>query len=169
LAELNWADWTLISLILASSLVSVLRGFTKEALSLCIWVLAFVVARSFHSNALALLAGLIEDPMLRSVVAFVALFVGTLLVGSVFNYLVSILIKVTGLSTLDRMLGTVFGLVRGVVVCVVIVAVARYTPWSGSEWWTDSIVVQNLLVIEQWSRSVFSGAVSFDPAALSLN
>lgn len=168
MAELNWADWGLISLILASSLMSVVRGFTKEALSLCIWVLAFVVARSFHSNALSLLNGVIADPMLRSVAAFAGLFIATLLVGAVVNYLLSVLIKVTGLSTLDRMLGTVFGLVRGVVVCVVIVAVVRYTPWSGSEWWTESIVVQNLLVIEQWSRSVFSGSVSIDPSSFSL-
>ena len=62
--ELNWADWTLLGIIAFSSLVSVMRGFTREAISLIIWLVAFVVARSFQPEAQVLLAPYIDDLMM---------------------------------------------------------------------------------------------------------
>lgn len=159
MAELNWADWTLLGIIAFSSLISVLRGFTKEALSLLIWLAAFVVARTFQPQAATLLAPQISDPMMLTIAAFVVLFVATLLVGAVLGYLVSFLIRVTGLTTFDRVLGVVFGMARGIVVCVVVVALLRYTPWASAQWWTDSVVIEQLTVVEYWSRSVFGSGV----------
>jgi len=157
--DLNWADFTLLGIIIFSSLISVLRGFTKEALSLVIWVVAFVVARSFQGQAQTLLSPYIDDPVVLLVTAFASLFVATLLVGAVLSYLVSFLLKVTGLSTLDRILGIAFGMARGVIVCVAIVALARHTPWVNEAWWSDSKVIEQLVVIEYWTRSVFSSGV----------
>lgn len=157
--DLNWADLTLLGIIAFSSLISVLRGFTKEALSLIIWVVAFIVARSFQGQAQTLLAPFIDDPVMLLIAAFASLFVATLLVGAVLSYLASFLLKVTGLSTLDRVLGVVFGMARGAVVCVAIVALLRHTPWANEVWWSDSKVIEQLSVIEYWTRSVFSSGV----------
>ena len=155
MASLNWADWTLIVIITLSSLMSLKRGFIKEALSLATWVVAFVVARTFHTNFQTLLIGAIEEPMLRVIAAFGILFIGTLLVGAGVNFIVGALIRLTGLTPVDRMLGVVFGLARGLILSVVVVAVLRLTPMSSSDWWVDSIMIENLAILEQWSRSVF--------------
>ena len=157
--ELMWADWALLGIILFSSLISILRGFTKEALSLVIWVIAFIVARSFQPQAQTLLSPHIADPVMLLAASFAILFIVTLLVGAVVSHLVSMLIKVTGLSTLDRVLGMVFGMARGVVVCIALVAIVRYTPWSKETWWSDSIVIEQLTVVEYWTRSVFGSGV----------
>ncbi len=155
MTALNWADWTLIVIITLSSLMSLRRGFIKEALSLATWVVAFVVARSYHPHVQTLLVESIAEPVLRTIAAFCILFVGTLLLGAGINFIVGALIKLTGLTPVDRMLGVVFGLMRGLVLSVVMVAVLRLTPMAQSDWWTGSVMIENLAILEQWSRSVF--------------
>ena len=158
MASLNWADWTLIVIITLSSLMSLKRGFIKEALSLATWVVAFVVARTFHSNFQTLLLDTIDEPMLRVIAAFGILFIGTLLVGAGVNFIVGALIRLTGLTPIDRMLGVFFGLARGLILSVVVVAVLRLTPMSSSDWWMNSVMIENLAILEQWSRSVFESS-----------
>ncbi|KZY70429.1 hypothetical protein A3738_24695 [Oleiphilus sp. HI0066] len=53
----------------------------------------------------------------------------------------------------------VFGMARGVVVCIALVAIVRYTPWSKETWWSDSVVIEQLTVVEYWTRSVFGSGV----------
>ncbi len=154
MSSLNWADWALIVVIGLSCLMSLKRGFIKEALSLATWVVAFIVARTFHSNMQTLLVGAIEEPVLRMIAAFVILFVGTLLVGAAINFIVGALVKLTGLSPIDRLLGVVFGLARGLILTVVVIAVLRVTPFEQEKWWQDSVMIENLSILEQWSRSV---------------
>ena len=155
MSGLNWADWSLIIIISLSSLMSLRRGFIKEALSLATWVVAFVVARTFHPNLQTLLADSIDEPTLRTIAAFAILFIGTLLVGAGVNFIVGALVRITGLTPIDRLLGVAFGLARGLVFSVVIIAVLRLTPFSQSEWWLNSVMIENLSILEQWSRSVF--------------
>ena len=155
MSGLNWADWTLIVIISLSSLMSLKRGFVKEALSLATWVVAFIVARTFNPNLQTLLTESISEPMLRTSAAFVILFVGTLLVGAGINFIVGALIRLTGLTPIDRLLGVVFGLARGLILSVVLVAIVRLTPFEQSEWWQNSFMIENLSILEQWSRSVF--------------
>lgn len=155
MSGLNWADWSLIVIITLSSLMSLKRGFVKEALSLATWVVAFIVARSFNANMQTLLIDSIEEPVLRMLAAFVILFVGTLLLGAAINFFVGALIKLTGLSPIDRLLGVVFGLARGLVLAVVLVAILRLTPFEQAQWWQNSVMIENLSILEQWSRSVF--------------
>lgn len=155
MSGLNWADWSLIVIIALSSLMSLKRGFIKEALSLATWVIAFIVARTFHPNLQTLLIESIDQPTLRMIAAFAILFIGTLLVGAAINFIIGALVKLTGLSPIDRLLGVAFGLARGLVLSVVIIAVLRLTPFSQSEWWLNSVMIENLSILEQWSRSVF--------------
>lgn len=155
MSGLNWADWSLIVIITLSSLMSLKRGFIKEALSLATWVVAFIVARTFNPNLQTLLVGSIEEPTLRTIAAFTILFIGTLLVGAGINFIVGALVRLTGLTPIDRLLGVAFGLARGLVLSVVVIAVLRLTPFSQSEWWLNSVMIENLSVLEQWSRSVF--------------
>ncbi len=119
------------------------------------WVVAFVVARTFHPNAQTLLSGWIDQPILLVIAAFLSLFIATLLVGAGINFTVAALIRLTGLTPLDRLLGVFFGLARGLVLAVVLVALVRLTPMTESLWWQQSVVIEQLSILEQWSRSVF--------------
>lgn len=150
-----WIDWVIVALLTVSTLISLKRGFVREALSLATWVAAFVVARTFHPQMQSLLENTVETPMVRLIAAFAILFVATLLVGAIINNMIGHLVRVTGLSATDRVLGMAFGLLRGVVVVIVGIALTRYTPLSEDTWWRESVMIERLAVVEDWSRRTF--------------
>jgi membrane protein required for colicin V production len=154
MSALIWIDWVIITIIAVSTLTSLKRGFVREALSLVTWVGAFVIARTFHPQMQSLLEPTVETPLVRLIAAFAILFFGTLIVGAVINNLVAQVVRVTGLSATDRVLGTVFGLLRGVVVIIVAIAFVRYTPLAKDTWWQSSVMIDRLAVVESWSRRV---------------
>lgn len=149
---LIWIDWVIIALIAVSTLISLKRGFVKEALSLVTWVAAFILARTFHPQMQSLLESTVETPMVRLIAAFAILFFGTLIIGAIINNMISHLVRATGLTATDRVLGMGFGLLRGVVVVIVAIALTRYTPLSDDTWWRTSIMIERLAVVEDWSR-----------------
>jgi membrane protein required for colicin V production len=155
MAEFNLLDWIFTALLLISVLVSVLRGFVREALSLGIWVGAFFLAAMFSPGMEALLESAIASPELRRICAFAVLFVATLLLGSLLGYLAGVMVKVTGLSPLDRLLGVGFGLVRGLVILVVLATVMQLALKAADtrpDWFADSVLVPHLLLMENWVR-----------------
>lgn len=149
---LIWIDWVIITLIAVSTLISLKRGFVKEALSLVTWVGAFVIARTFHPQMQSLLESTVETPLVRLIAAFAILFFATLIVGAIINNMIGHLIHVTGLTATDRVLGMAFGLLRGVVIVIVAIAFTRYTPLANDTWWKTSIMIDRLSVVEDWSR-----------------
>ncbi len=157
----NGADWCIVMVVLLSALISIVRGFVKEALSLLVWVAAFFVAFYFSDRMALLLINAVATPSLRYVAAFALLFVCTLIVGSLINYIISQLVRISGLSAMDRLLGMMFGVCRGVlVVLLILVFLPKIAPVQQDPWWQQSKLVPRVLVLENWSRetaAVLSG------------
>ena len=82
MAEFTVLDWALLAVLLASVLASLLRGFVREAMSLVVWVAAFFVATMFSPGMEALLADVIASEEVRRIAAFGAVFIATLIMGS---------------------------------------------------------------------------------------
>ena len=80
LSTFNWADWAILGIVTASALISLIRGFVKEALSLLTWAIAFFVAVAFHPQAVALLEPLIDKIYMREILAYILVFITTLVV-----------------------------------------------------------------------------------------
>src|SRR5699024_6278151 len=119
------ADGIILGIIALSAVVSLWRGFIREALSLVTWAAAFIVARLFSPHLDAYLIKTIEMPSLRMAVAFGLLFVIVLIVGAIVGKLIQLLVKATGLSGTDRVLGMVFGAFPGALILIVLVGVFR--------------------------------------------
>ena len=102
---LTWVDWAFIAVVVISSLISLRRGFVKEALSLLTWIVAGVIAWMFGGALSHYLADYISTPSFQVIAACAILFVLTLLVGALINFLIGELVRVTGLSGTDRFLG----------------------------------------------------------------
>jgi len=146
---MNWADWVIIGILLISCLFGLIRGFVREALSLVIWILAALCAHIFAGSIDSLLVSLIETPSIRSISAFAIIFVLILLLGALVQHLISVLIKASGLTFLDRALGIAFGVVRGLVVVMVLLLVSvKLTQVQQDHWWKESELIPILL---QWS------------------
>ena len=149
----NWADWIIVAVVILSALMSLARGFVKEALSLFVWVAAFVVGFYFSDSMSPLLQEEIPSPSLRYLAAFGLLFVGTLLAGAVVNFIIGQLIRATGLAGTDRLLGTMFGVCRGVlIVLAILVFLPKLLPVNQETWWKQSVLIPRVLVLENWAQ-----------------
>lgn len=159
---MNWADWTIVGIVSVSALISIKRGFVKEALSLLVWIAAFVIALLFGHRLSLLLTDLISTPSLREIAAFALLFAATLIVGAMVNYLVGELVRMTGLSGTDRLFGMVFGLARGVlVVLAIVILLPSVVPVDSDPWWQESLLISQLLTFEGWAREAASATVEW--------
>ncbi len=154
---LTWVDWAIIAIIVISCLISLKRGFVKEALSLVTWIIAGVVAWMFGGALAQHLTGFIEMPSARIIAGCAILFVATLLVGALVNFLISELVRVTGLSGTDRFLGMVFGGARGALLVVVLTGLLSLAPVQQDPWWQQSSLIPHFLIVADWSKNLIVG------------
>jgi membrane protein required for colicin V production len=151
-------DWAIIAVLGLSILLSLWRGFVREAVSLAGWIAAFVIANMFVGEMATFLQQWIANVTGRYVAAYALLFVGMLLVAGIVGKLSAQVIKVTGLTLLDRLLGTVFGLARGIIVVLVVVYVLRQlAPPQNLLWLDESQLMPHVDMLLQWVHALFSG------------
>jgi len=159
LAHLTAVDWVIIVVLSLSTLLSLWRGFAREALSLAGWVAAFLIANLFVDQMASLLAGAISNLTGRYVAAYAILFVATLVVSTFVAFLAGKVIRAAGLTVLDRLLGTVFGFARGIILVLVCVFVLRQlVPPTDLQWLDRSTLMPQVDMLGQWARDLFDGA-----------
>lgn len=142
------ADIVILIVILMSAVIGLIRGLVKEVVSLGVWLAAFVLALAFGGFAAERLIGIDIDPAYRLVGGFVVVFVAVLILGGVTQWLLSKLVKSTGLTGTDRFLGFLFGSIRGAIVVVVIFIAVR--PFVETEaWWASSKLRPELMKFEK--------------------
>lgn len=145
-----WIDYAILAIIVVSALISLVRGFIKEAVSLAVWILGFVIASHFYLELATYLTG-IEKEMVRNGVAIAILFVVTLILGALVNHLLSEIVHYTGLSGTDKMLGMVFGALRGVlIVAAALLFLDTLTPSNSTVWWQNSILIPEFAFVVEW-------------------
>jgi membrane protein required for colicin V production len=155
-----WVDWAILIIIGISAGISLLRGFVREALSLAGWIIAFFIAKSFYQELSELLTSYINTPSLRYGAAWAALFLVTLTVTGLLNYLLGQLVVNAGLSGMDRIMGMVFGALRGVlVVSLAIIALRAFTPVEQDPWWKRSQIIPHVEILGNWFYDHFKDAV----------
>ncbi|TCK17781.1 membrane protein required for colicin V production [Thiogranum longum] len=155
-----WVDYFILAIITISALLSLWRGFFKEALSLVTWVAALWVAMLYFGDFSGYLSQWIETPSVRRWVAFAVLFVATVIAGGVVNFLVGKLVEKSGLSATDRALGMVFGVARGAVIVAVLVMLAGLTSVPQDPWWNESLLLAHFQDMAMWLRSFLPASIA---------
>ncbi len=164
---MNWVDYTILGVICLSAIISLFRGFVSEAMSLIVWMVAFWVAFRYSNLLAAYFEQSISTHSVRLILSFIVLFVACLLIGGVINFLLAKLINSTGLAPTDRLLGLVFGSIRGGVLVLIVVMLAGLTPLPQDPWWKESTLLPGfqltaVRVLEMFPDTL-SNAIQFDP------
>ena len=136
--ELHWLDWLLLAVLLASLVVGLLRGLVFECLSLAGWVVAWFAAQWLSPMLAPQLPLGTPGSALNLGAAFALCFLAALVVWTLLARLIRLLIHATPLSIPDRLLGAVFGVLRGLVLLLAVATVVGLTPASQSQGWRAS-------------------------------
>ena len=117
---LNLADWFILIVLISSGIISLSRGFTKEFLSLFLWLAAFVAAISLEYLATPKINEFIGNQEISKIISYIVVFIVFIFLGGIIIKFISKLIKWSGASGFDKFLGVIFGLIRGLIVLFVI-------------------------------------------------
>jgi len=151
---MTWADYTILFIVGVSALISLVRGFVREAFSLAVWIAAFWVAWVFFRDLALRLEPWISVPSVSLAVAFVTLMLATLIVGAIVNYLMGQLVDKTGISGTDRLIGMLFGGARGVLLVGILVLLAGLTAFPQDSWWKASVLIPHFQDLALWLRGL---------------
>jgi membrane protein required for colicin V production len=135
---MNNADYLIIAVLAISVLFGLWRGFVAEVLSLVCWIAAFWVAWMFGDAVAAWYGQWLQHPAARVIAGYLSCFLGVLIAGALVGWVLRKLIRGSGLSGVDRMLGMLFGFARGVLLVIAVVLVLDFTPAAGAAWWQHS-------------------------------
>jgi membrane protein required for colicin V production len=131
-------DFVILFLVLVSAAVGVWRGFTTEALSIVILLVAIGLAWTFAGRLEPMLGQWSSAAEVRLWAARVVIFVAALAVGGLVSWLARKLVRDTGLTSVDRTLGAAFGLLRGAVLLGLAVLVLQFVGLDQEPWWRDA-------------------------------
>jgi len=133
-------DYLVILILLCSIVISAFRGLVREILSLVSWVVAFVVANAYGESLSILLPEAIPGMLTRLIVAFLVLFIGTRILMSLVTMAVEAGVRSVGLTVMDRGLGGLFGLGRGVLIVITVVILCGLTAIPRQPVWTEAML-----------------------------
>lgn len=151
---MSFLDIGIILVVLISLLIGLFRGFIREILSLFSWIAAIWIAYNFATTGAQYLEPYIDQTPLRIVISFAGIFVTALIVFSIVSYLLYRILSIAGVSGIDRSLGTLFGLIRGVVIVGLLILAAHFMDFSSQPWWKESILVGYFEPITEFIRSL---------------
>ena len=138
IASIGWVDWALLAVLLASVIVGLVRGFVFELLSLLGWVAAWFAAQWFAPPVATWLPVGTPGSALNLGAAFALTFIAALVVWTLAARLIRLVLHATPLSLPDRLLGALFGALRGVVLLLALAVVVGLTPAARSAAWQQS-------------------------------
>jgi membrane protein required for colicin V production len=147
---LHAVDYIIVLVVILSMLTGLFRGFLKELTALCVWGLAIWLGFRYSDAITPWLQPHIHDAMLRSVLGFLIILFAVILFGALLNMLISAMVHRSGLSGTDRLLGVLFGLVRGGFIVAFIIVVLEATAPNQAHYAYESIFYPQLKPLVHW-------------------
>jgi membrane protein required for colicin V production len=150
-------DLAIVTVVMLSAAIGLARGLVKEILSLASWAAAFVIAIYFSTEVAMQMPASWGSQSIRLIIAFALLFIATLIIAGILQWLIARLLSSTGLSGTDRLLGFLFGSARGLLICVVVLMGLREVA-ADRPWWQASRLSEELLAFEDEVRDLLGRA-----------
>jgi len=138
---MNWIDYLLIAMVVLSCIAGLMRGLLREVISLVTWVTAVFIAWHYADVVEAHLGGALANNILRPWVARSLIFIVVVMAGTAIGLLVSRFVRLSLFGGLDRLLGGVFGILRGLVMAGLLVMLCQAVHLDSEPGWRRSLLV----------------------------
>lgn len=161
-------DIAVLVVIVLSTLLAFVRGVVRELLALAAWIVGLLAALRFSDPVALLFAGLEIAPAAKQVFAFALILVAVLLAGAIVAWMLVGMVRAVGLGFLDRFLGALFGLARGVLFVLALVLVAGLTTLPRRDWWQNAALgptfVAAALALRPWLPQAWAERLDYSAA-----
>jgi len=157
---MNAVDYVVIILLLVSVAAGVIRGAIREVMNIGGWVLAYSLARAYASDLAPLFADWVREPVARTLLGWVVVFLVVLVVVSLLASLLSEVVRKLGLSSLDRGVGALIGVARGLLILLAATLVVGLTRIPHSELWRQAAVTPWLEIAALYAKGVLPESIA---------
>ena len=140
--------------LLISVVVGFVRGFVKEAISIGTLVVAIWAALYFGPRVGDIASSWISSEGLQIWFGRILVFAIVLSIGGLLGWGISKLVRLSVLSGVDRLLGSLFGVVRGILLVALFVLGAQAAEFDNDEWWLESKLLPHFVVIAEWIKEM---------------
>jgi membrane protein required for colicin V production len=148
---MNGADYAILGVLAASMLLGMFRGFVRESVALLAWLGGLWLAWRYAPLVEPFLGGALSQPPVRTWAARTLIVIAVVIVGWLVAALLSYLLRHSGLSlAVDRLLGMVFGILRGAVVIAALVLLAQFARLDETKWWKRSVLLPYASECASW-------------------
>jgi membrane protein required for colicin V production len=151
---LSEIDILIVIILLISILVGAMRGIVRELIALVFWIAAIWSAWAFGSLIEPYLGGLLNGPQVRVWVARLIIFFVVLCIGALVGFIMALLTRHSGLGWVDRLLGMMFGFVRGMVLLGVLAICGELLQLQQESWWHRSVLIPHCVTVGDWLRGL---------------
>jgi membrane protein required for colicin V production len=162
-------DLIVIGIVGLSTVFAFWRGLIRVMMSLVALVAAVVAAIQFSPSAANMLPVLSDNPTTRYLAAFALIFIVVALIGALLGWALSRAIRAIGLGFVDRLLGAVFGVARGVLIVVIAVLLAGLTTLPRQEWWQNALFAPPLVIaalsLRPWLPQALAQRLDYGPGS----
>ena len=145
-------DILIAAAILVSVVVGIFRGFVKEAISIAALVIAIWAALYFGPEAGNISENWFKSEELQMWFGRVLVFLVILSLGGLLGWGISKLVRLSVLSGMDRLLGAVFGVARGILLVAVAIIGAQFAGFDNDNWWLQSKLIPHFEVVADWIK-----------------
>jgi membrane protein required for colicin V production len=153
LDQIVWVDAVVLAALVLSLGLGIFRGIVREKLSLSSWIISIWLAYVYGDDLAIVVVPWVESERLSGLIGYVVVFVTVLVLLSLVGALLLKLFRIAGLSGTSRLLGGLFGFLRGLVIVTVLLFSAEWTPATSQAWFRDSQIVPYFDVPLTWFKS----------------
>ena len=164
-------DLIVFAVVALSTIFAFARGVVRELVAIASWIAGLVAALHYSDPAAALFSGFDISAAARHVLAFVLILFAVLVAGALVAGLVKSVVHGVGLGFVDRILGAVFGVLRGALLVVIFALIAGLTGLPRHDWWQNSIVgpilAESALALRPYMPPEWAARLDFSPTGKS--
>ena len=153
-------DYLILAVLLLSAVAGLVRGFVKEVCSLVTWIAALWLAWQLGPSLEPYMGGTLREASYGLWAGRAIVFIAVLVVGTLAGALIAHFARLSLFSGMDRLLGFLIGLARGVVVLAIAMILGRTVQLDGEDWWKRSRLAPHVEPVAKLLRSITGDTIA---------